>query len=183
MYAIGLVGPFGSGCSYVANKIADIYGYELFSLSDVLRDEFKKEYPKKKKAARKELQDFGDKIREEKGCHYLASAVCEKINQDKTKNYVVDSIRNPEEINFLRKSFAQFFLFGVFAEPDLRWKRVSEKYNNDRRAFDEDDKRDSNEGIGYGQRVTDSFRMSDIILLNNENIIEGNKNEELFLAK
>lgn len=183
MYVIGLVGPFGSGCSYVANKIGDIYGYELFSLSDVLRDEFKKEYPKKKKVARKELQDFGDKIREEKGCHYLASAVCEKINQDKTKNYVVDSIRNPEEINFLRKSFAQFFLFGVFAEPDLRWKRVSEKYNNDRRAFDEDDKRDSNEGIGYGQRVTDSFRMSDIILLNNENIIEGNKNEELFLAK
>lgn len=183
MYVIGLVGPFGSGCSYVANKIADIYGYELFSLSDVLRDEFKKEYPKKKKVARKELQDFGDKIREEKGCHYLASVICEKINQDKTKNYVVDSIRNPEEINFLRKSFAQFFLFGVFAEPDLRWKRVNEKYNNDRRAFDEDDKRDSNEGIGHGQRVTDSFRMSDIILLNNENIIKGNKNEELFLAK
>lgn len=99
------------------------------------------------------------------------------------KNYVVDSIRNPEEVNLLRKSFAQFFLFGVFAEPDLRWKRVNEKYNNDRRAFDEDDKRDSNEGIEHGQRVTDSFRMSDIILLNNENIIEGNKNEELFLAK
>ncbi|HBV83045.1 MAG TPA: hypothetical protein DEB74_09675 [Lachnospiraceae bacterium] len=60
---------------------------------------------------------------------------------------------------------------------------MNEKYNNDRRAFNEDDKRDSNEGIVHGQRVTDSFRMADIILLNNENIIEGNKNEEIFLAK
>ncbi len=33
------------------------------------------------------------------------------------------------------------------------------------------------------QRVTDSFRMADIILLNNENIVKGNKNEELFLVK
>lgn len=183
MYVIGLVGPFGSGCSYVAEKIANTYGYRLLSLSDVLRDEFKAKYPNKKKVARQDLQNYGDTIRKENGCDYLAKIICQKINSDKTKNYVVDSIRNPEEINLLRKSFALFFLFGVFAEPDLRWKRVKEKYNNDRRTFDEDDKRDSNEGIEYGQRVTDSFRMSDIILLNNENIIKGNKNEELFLTK
>lgn len=183
MYVIGLVGPFGSGCSYVAEKIVDNYEYKLLSLSDVLREEYRTENPKKKNFTRKDLQDFGDKIREEKGSDYLATIICKKINQDPTKNYVVDSIRNPEEIKFLRKSFAQFFLFGVFAEPDLRWKRVKDIYDNDRRAFDEDDKRDSNERIEHGQRVTDSFRMSDIILLNNENIRKGNKNEELFLAK
>ncbi len=184
MYVIGLVGPFGSGCSYVAKKISDNYGYVLLSLSGILREEYKKEFPNKKKIPnRKELQDFGDKIRETKGSDYLARAVCEKISQDTTKNYVVDSIRNPEEINFFRRQFAEFFLFGVFAEPDLRWKRVKDKYNDDRRTFNEDDKRDSNEGIDHGQRVTDSFRMADIILLNNENIVSGNKNEELFLAK
>lgn len=183
LYVIGLVGPFGSGCSYVGKKIADNFGYETLSLSTVLRDEYKKENPSKKKINRKALQDFGDEIRKTKGSAYLAQMICEMINQDTTKNYVVDSIRNPEEINYLRKSFAGFFLFGVFAEPDLRWKRVKEQYNNDRRAFDEDDKRDSNEGIEHGQRVTDSFRMADIVLLNNENIEPGNKNEELFLTK
>ena len=183
MYVIGLVGPFGSGCSYVAKKIVDNHGYELLSLSTVLREEYKNEHPSKRKYTRKDLQDFGDTIRETKGSDYLARVVCEKINQDKTKNYIIDSIRNPEEINYLRKSFAEFFLFGVFADPDLRWKRVKDKYNNDRRTFDEDDKRDSNEGIEHGQQVTDSFRMADIILLNNENIVPGNKNEELFLAK
>ena len=183
LYIIGLVGPFGSGCSYVAEKIADIFGYEVLSLSDVLKNDFKLQYPNKKKVVRQDLQDFGDKIRKEKGCDYLAKTICERIKLDENKSYIVDSIRNPEEVNILRRSFAQFFLFGVFAEPDLRWKRVNEKYNNDRRAFNEDDKRDSNEGIEHGQRVTDSFRMADIILLNNENIIEGNKNEEIFLAK
>lgn len=183
MYVIGLVGPFGSGCSYVANKIVENHGYVYLSLSDVLREEYKKENPKKRKIERKDLQNFGDKIREENGADYLAKVICEKIGQDKTQNYVVDSIRNPEEINCLRKSFAEFFLVGVFAEPELRWGRVKGKYDEDRRNFDEDDKRDSNGGVEYGQRVTDSFRMADIILLNNENIVEGNKNEEIFLAK
>lgn len=183
LYVIGLVGPFGSGCSYVANKIVENHGYVYLSLSDVLREEYKKENPKKRKIERKDLQNFGDKIREENGADYLAKVICDRIAQDKTQNYVVDSIRNPEEINCLRKSFAEFFLVGVFAEPELRWGRVKGKYDEDRRNFDEDDKRDSNGGVEYGQRVTDSFRMADIILLNNENIVEGNKNEEIFLAK
>ncbi len=185
MFVVGLVGPFGSGCSYVAKKIVENHGYEYFSLSDVLREEYEKEKNpgRKAKVARKDLQDFGDNIRKAKGADYLAKIICEKINQDTAKNYVVDSIRNPEEINCLRKSFAEFFLFGVFAEPDLRWKRVKEKYDDDRRTFDEDDKRDSNGGVEHGQRVTDSFRMADVILLNNENIIKGNKYEELFLTK
>lgn len=183
MYVIGLVGPFGSGCSYVAKKLVDIYGYEKLSLSAILRTEFTALHPKKKNITRKDLQDFGNEIRKTKGSDYLAREACNTISQNEEKNYVVDSIRNPEEINFLRKTFAQFFLLGVFAEPDLRWKRVHDKYEDDRRTFDQDDKRDSNEGIEHGQRVTDSFRMSDIILLNNENIIDGNKNEELFLAK
>ena len=113
----------------------------------------------------------------------MKSLESQKINQDKTKNYVVDSIRNPEEIKSLRKSFAEFFLFGVFAEPDLRWKRVEAKYDSDRRTFEQDEKRESNGGVEYGQGVTDSFRMADIILLNNENIVQGNNNEKLFLAK
>jgi deoxycytidylate deaminase len=182
VYVIGLVGPFGSGCSYVAQKIVEKNSYELLSLSDVLRQKYKEKYPKKK-ATRKELQKFGDYIRETEGSAYLAEEICKRIDEDDSKNYIVDSIRNPEEINLLRKSFAGFFLFGIFAEPDIRWERVKAIYNNDRRSFDEDDKRDSNDGLLYGQRVTDSFRMADIIVLNNDIIQPGNQNESEFLAK
>lgn len=183
MYVIGLVGPFGSGCSYVAEKISSIHNYNLLSLSDILRDEYKKENSNIKNPNREDLQKYGDSLREKNGSDYLARRVYELIQTNDKCNYVVDSIRNPEEINFFRNNIPNFFLFGVFAEPDLRWKRVKDKYNDDRRDFDSDDKRDSNEGFDYGQRVTDSFRLSDIILLNNENIVSGNRNEELFLAK
>lgn len=43
LYVVGLVGPFGSGCSYVAEKIVENHGYEYLSLSAVLREEYKKE--------------------------------------------------------------------------------------------------------------------------------------------
>ena len=181
MYVVGLVGPFGSGCSYVGEWIERNRGYVLLSLSNELRELFNVKYPKKK-ATRKELQDFGNNIRKENGNDYLARLVWEKIQTDANKNYVIDSIRNPDEINYLRKQLAEFFLFGVFAEPDERWRRVKSLYNDDRRSFDEDDHRDSGEKVDYGQRVTDSFRMSDIIILNNNNIIKGNQNEKFFAA-
>lgn len=83
MYVVGLVGPFGSGCSYVAEKIVENHGYEYLSLSAVLREEYKKEKPNKRKIERKELQDFGDKIRETKGAENLFNrgkrSICSNI--------------------------------------------------------------------------------------------------------
>ena len=114
MYIIGLVGPFGSGCSYVAKKIVANHEYKLLSLSDVLKEEFHKIHPNKKTPTRKELQDFGNELRKNNGSNYLACKVCDKINQDSNSNYVVDSIRNPEEIDDFRKNYAGFFLFGIF---------------------------------------------------------------------
>jgi deoxycytidylate deaminase/dephospho-CoA kinase len=182
IYIIGMVGPFGSGCTYVANSIGKLRGYKVISLSDELRELFKTENPKAK-VSRKILQDYGDEIRKVKGAAHLAELVWGKIEKDTNTNYVIDSIRNPEEILYLRKKHAEFYLFGVFAEPDVRWKRVSSKYSDDRREFDNDDMRDSGEKFAYGQRVTDSFRMADITILNGKNIIEGNDNDKLFNTK
>lgn len=67
--------------------------------------------------------------------------------------------------------------------PEKRWERVQGIYGDDRRIFNEDDKRDSGEKFTYGQRVTDSFKMSDIVLLNNNLVVQGNENDKLFSAK
>ena len=41
MTIIGLVGPFGSGCSFVAKEILEKeFGYCYISLSDILREEY-----------------------------------------------------------------------------------------------------------------------------------------------
>lgn len=66
-------------------KIVENHGYEYLSLSDVLREEYKKENPNKRKIARKDLQDFGDKVRETKGADYLAQIVCKKSSKIQQK--------------------------------------------------------------------------------------------------
>lgn len=174
VYIIGTVGPFGSGCSYIANLIKEKHQFKYISLSEILRKMYDEEYGNGANL-RKELQDFGDKIRREKGCDYLAKQAREIIEKNPNANYIVDSIRNPGEVDFLKKQYSNFYLFGVFAEPEIRWKRVQEKYHDNYGEFALDDKRDSDEKTDFGQKVTDTFRESDIIILNNKNVYIGNE--------
>lgn len=170
MIIIALVGPFGSGCTYVARIIEKYFSYTYLSLSNRLKDEYKEKYPEnEKETVRSGLQNFGNELREHEGCEYLAKKIWNEIEKDKTKNYVIDGIKNPGEIKYFRSMHPEFFLIGIFAEPNIRWKRVQDKYKKNLAAFEEDDIKDSGKNEkNYGQHVTDSFRMADIIILNND---------------
>jgi len=185
MCVVGLVGPFGSGCSYVADTIAEKRNYTKLSLSEVLKNIYSDCFPEEK-PTRKELQEFGNFIREANGADYLAEQVYNIINENgnpDSKSFVVDSIRNTKEVDYFRENIPQFFLFGVFAEKEVRWKRVSKKYDGDSRAFDDDDQRDSGENQDdFGQQVTAAFRNADIIIHNNLPILNGNDASRQFLA-
>lgn len=74
---IGLTGPFGSGCTYVANEFIKQFGYEYLSLSDVLREEFKK-HSKTDVSIRNNLQEFGDQLREKKRSRLFSQMHCRK---------------------------------------------------------------------------------------------------------
>jgi dephospho-CoA kinase len=181
MNVIGLVGPFGSGCTYVAKILEEKHSYKYISLSDILRDKYLEIYPELDDN-RSSLQDFGDEYRKQNGSNILAKLAIERMD-DTNANYVVDSIRNPEEIKELRNSFANFYLIGVFADNDIRYERVKRKYNDDRRLFDKDDKRDSGEKSSFGQQVTNSFRQADLVILNNDIIRNHNDAYNNLIAK
>lgn len=188
---IGLVGPFGSGCSYIARKILEEeFGYIYISLSDILREEYytKNQLTPDTGVSRKILQDFGDYIRKQKGVSYLSQKALEKINKkfeesgkEDNVNFVIDSIRNPEEIKFLKEKYVNFFVFGIFAGSNIRWERIKNNYNGNQAQFLEDERRDKGEKIEYGQRVTDAFLTSDAIILNETTIV--NKNEAYLTLK
>ncbi len=99
MNVIGLVGPFGSGCTYVAKILEEKHSYKYISLSDILRDKYLEIYPELDDN-RSSLQDFGDEYRKQNGSNILAKLAIERMD-DTNANYVVDSIRNPEEIKEL----------------------------------------------------------------------------------
>ena len=179
---IGLVGPFGSGCSFVSNIIHDRHKYTQLSLSTILRSLFTRAYPDAEDT-REALQDYGNDLRAENHPEYLAEIAWRKIERDSAKNYVIDSIRNPHEVDLFRRKCPDFYLIGVFADRNTRFERTKTKYGGNRTLFDRDDERDSGERFDYGQRVTDTFCGADIVLLNDTPVIKGNENYKNLLLK
>jgi deoxycytidylate deaminase/cytidylate kinase len=181
---IGLTSPFGSGSSYVAKNLLAELDYKYISLSDILREEIIKRYPDIDVSNRTFMQDYGNAIREKEGNDFLSKVALERINEGSHEKWVIDSIRNANEVRYFRDHFGRFYLFALWADVDTRWNRIKEKYDdNDRKAFDADDKRDNDEGIINGQQVSICYKMADIVISNNKDFHKGNKDEKNFKKK
>lgn len=175
---IGLTGAFGCGATFLAEKFfRDEEGFALCSLSSVLKQKYTKEYGESHKD-RKDLQEYGDKLRSENSA-VLAQLVDEEtVSKNADGNFVIDSIRNPAEIKYFRDKYPEFILIGVFADYDVRWGRIKETYDGSKDKFDVDEQRDKGtyEPV-YGQRISDCFFESDLILSNNESISCEGRND------
>ena len=112
---IGLTGTNGAGKGEVASFFVE-RGYAYLSLSDVIRKELQK---KNKKITRNNLIRMGNSMRQQFSPDILARRVAKKIG-GKT---VIDSIRNPKEVEFLRNQ-GYFMLLAIDAPAELRFERV-----------------------------------------------------------
>lgn len=175
---MGLTGAFGSGTTFVAeNFFMKIEEFERCSLSNILKDKYAEQRGEPYQN-RRELQEFGNQLRE-KEPSILARLLDEKfITKNNEKSIVIESIRNPAEIQYFREKYPEFILVGIFADYDVRWERVKESYNGSKDSFDIDEQRDrgSYEPV-YGQKISDCFFESDLILANNEHIACNGEND------
>ncbi len=182
---IGLVGSFGAGCSSAAKLLETQKGFQRVSLSDVLREEFEKEKGRLPSEDREELQDYGDELRERHGADYLAKKAREHVTESE-KSVVFDSIRNPEEVRYLRRDNPLgFFLFAIHADQASRFERLRRDTPElELSKFERDDARDSgmNEK-SYGQQVQDASYLADIYLDNTVDWHEHLKNKEAFTTR
>lgn len=112
---IGLTGTNGAGKGEAAAFFLKS-GYAYFSLSDVIREELKKEG---REPSRDNMIQMGNLLRERFGADILARRVMERVKA----KAVIDSIRNPQEVAFLRKQEA-FILISLDAPVELRYERV-----------------------------------------------------------
>lgn len=172
---VGLTGAFGSGTTFLADNFFAKMGFTKYSLSEVLKEKYVegKGVPH---TSRHDLQEFGNKLRENDSS-ILAKEVDNKyiLKCEQDENIVVDSIRNPAEIKFFREKYPEFILVGVFADYEIRWERVKDTYSGSKDSFDADEQKDKGTfEPQYGQRISDCFFESDLILSNNDSIsIEG----------
>lgn len=128
---IGLTGKNGSGKGVAADFLKEM-GYQYHSLSDVIREEMTK---KKITITRENLIKFANEMRTSYGPSILAEKILVKLDVD--KNYVVDSIRNPFEVETLRKR-KDFHLIVIEAEPKIRFERTKARAReNDPMTYEE----------------------------------------------
>ena len=174
---VGLTGAFGSGTTFLADYFFVTDGYKKCSLSQVLKDKYVEEKgtPHENRHA---LQEYGNELRS-KDSAILAKLADERfIAGDNESNFVIESIRNPAEIKFYRDKYPEFILIGVFADYEVRWDRVKENYRGSKDSFDVDEQKDQGSfEPSYGQRISDCFFESDLILSNNDLISCDSPNE------
>lgn len=161
---IGVVGPIASGKSVLVEYLID-KGFINLRVSDEI-----KEIATKRGIAheRGPLQNLGNELREKYGPGFLAERVMEKIKPG--KNYVIDSIRNPGEIEIFR-NMDEFIVIGVDSPPEDRLRRiVSRNKSGDPKTIEEIKDMDARDrGAGEkssGQQVGACYDMSDYQLMN-----------------
>lgn len=181
---VGLVGPLGSGCTFLAKGLKLLLGDRLhhFKLSSILRpialDEGHKE-----PIPTAVLQDIGNRLRKEnvsvlaQRWHKATEEAIAKraIHWEPNHIILVDGIRNEGEVRYLR-GFTNFFLLSVFAHPETRRLRLVGKGPGKKFKTEEEfniaDARDQNDDFSFGQQVTECNYLSDLIIDNDSTFPE-----------
>ena len=128
---IGLTGKNGGGKGEVAKFLA-ARGFQALSLSDVLREEAER---LSQPVTREVLVELGNRLRTESGAGVLAERIFARL--DPEKNYVIDSIRNPAEVQVLKRR-RDFILVHVQAPQRLRFERLRQRAReNDPKTFED----------------------------------------------
>jgi deoxycytidylate deaminase len=191
---IALVGPVGSGVSTSAKLLSELLTTEFayvvpptFKQSEIITGEAHRVGMAKISRTPlnvyiDQMQTAGNLLREKFGSNYLAEKTIEKIVKFRTakgaiqngkampgrRAYIIDSLKNVEELTLLRKVYRETLcVFGVFAPDEIRQQRLM---NGGAAASDVTKviKRDLGEAGTFGQMTRKVFSLSDFFVCNDQ---------------
>jgi dephospho-CoA kinase len=171
---IGLTGTNGAGkgeaAAYLKKK-----GYTYFSLSDLIREELRK---KGTEETRDSLIKMGNQLREKFGPDILARLVMRKVKG----RAAIDSIRNPKEVEYLRRQ-KNFIFLAIDAPVELRYERAKKRGREESSSSLQEFKRKEAEemsGLERGQQLQTCLKMADFVIINDGSLEDlHHKLEEL----
>ncbi|MFQ6037045.1 MAG: AAA family ATPase [Candidatus Aminicenantales bacterium] len=172
---IGLTGTNGAGKGEVAAFFVK-KGYTYFSLSDLLREELQK---RGLGVTRSNLIRMGNRLRRAFSADILARRVMEKVKG----KAVIDSIRNPQEVAYLKKQEG-FVLISVDAPPEVRYRRVKARGRDESAASLEEFIAKEEEEMSTetsGQQLQTCMAMADVRVWNDGTIAALHKTLEKLL--
>src|SRR5574342_510980 len=180
-----IVGVTGRNCSG-KDTVAEILikkSFYHYSLSDALREELRK---RGKEVTVENLRNLGNQLREQLGHGVLAEMALRAMKSD--KNYVVTSIRNPGEVETLRKSRKDFVLIHVDAPSSIRFERIQKRGKPEDKAiksledFKTLEKQDESSDPAKLQTAK-VMKIADAVITNDSNLEALHANIDKFLAK
>lgn len=157
---IGLTGTNGAGKGTAAGFFRQ-NGYAYFSLSDLIREGLAK---RGQEATRDNLIKMGNHLRQSYGSDVLARRILKKIQ----RKSVIDSIRNPQEVELLRRQ-ENFILLAIEAPVELRYERVKKRGRNESASSLQEFRRKEAEemtGQERGQQLQTCLQMADQTIIN-----------------
>lgn len=168
---IGLTGSMGCGKGEIVN-ILERFGFKYITLSTIVREETRaRGLPEE----REQLMEVGNDMRKLEGAGVLAKRVIKKIEESGYDKWVVDGIRNPAEIEEIKK-VEDSYVVGVNANRELLIERIlSRNRESDAKVRSEVlrkiEREWGNDEPEDGQQVGRCMEMTDI-LIDNEGTLE-----------
>ena len=164
---IGLTGPNSSGKGETAGILVNELGYAPHSLSDMLREEARR---RGMEPVRDVLIPLGTELRRARGPGVLAEMALERI----TPPALVDSIRNPAEVEVLRR-IPGFRLVAIDAPVETRHERSMQRARpGDARTLEEfvEKERRENTTDPAAQQLAATAALADVVLRNEGSLAE-----------
>ena len=182
---LGLITTVGTEMDNVIKDIKDQLAFfkytveeisvsrEIISQFEDVKPEFSSEYERIT-----HYMDLGNKIRNESNdASILMKGVSRFIYQKRDKDsrqnvqprkrvaYIINSIKHPEEVEFLRDTYGYgFHLIGVTSNYKRRIKYLTERKGLNNEYAKELLRRDENEEIKQGQHTQDAFQLADYFI-------------------
>ena len=161
---VGLTGRNGAGKGTVAQWLmARGFGYS--SLSDVIRADLA---DRGQESTRDNLIAAGRRLRREGGPGVLAERILRSIPPG--ADYIVDSVRNPVEVEVLRGQTG-FLLIEVTADEQVRYQRmVARNRGGDASSFEEfrrQEQAELHDTDSAAQRLVATAELADLVVDNN----------------
>ncbi len=118
-----LVGLPGSGKDEVARLIQEELGYSTLRMSDVLKDELQR---RGMEITRENMRKLGLELRRKLGPAAVAKLTIERIVEG--KGYVINGVRNVEEIEEFRRRFGdEVITLAILAPKKIRFLRIMKR--------------------------------------------------------
>ena len=122
MLIIGITGTLGAGKGTIVEYLKKRKNFNHFSVRAYLIEEIEKQgLP----VNRDSMTSVANQLRSDHHPAYIVEALYRQAEQA-DRNAVIESIRTPGEVDFLRKQ-GNFYLFAVDADSEIRYERIRQR--------------------------------------------------------